>query len=236
MKVGKNIVVLTGAGISAESGIRTFRGQDGMWENHRIEDVASPEGFARNPELVYHFYNLRRSQLLGPEVSPNQAHTALGRLADKFNGNLTLVTQNVDNLHERGGSPDVIHMHGELLKMKCLRTGISYDCPEILNHENICECCREKGLLRPDIVWFGEMPYFMEKIQMALTSADIFISIGTSGQVYPAAMFVQMAERAKKIEINMDATQVSHQFDHHFVGPASEEVPKVVDFILEEKL
>ena len=166
----KNVVVLTGAGISAESGIKTFRDSNGLWENHAIEDVASPEGFARNPALVLDFYNQRRRQLFSDEVAPNLAHEALVRLEEKFP--ITIVTQNVDNLHERAGSSNIIHMHGELAKMKCSRTGTKYAVEGDLVGKDRCQCCDQEGTLRPDIVWFGEMPYYMDRILELLDTCD----------------------------------------------------------------
>lgn len=235
MDLGKieKIVILTGAGISAESGIKTFRDSGGLWENHAIEDVASPEGFARDPKLVYDFYNKRRAQLLSPEVSPNAAHIALAKLQNEFKGELLLVTQNVDNLHESAGSNDVLHMHGELLKMRCLRTGKIFEIESNLDAESICSCCSVKGNLRPHIVWFGEMPLYMEKIQMYLEDCDLFISIGTSAQVYPAALFVTWTKMfSKKIEVNLNDTDMSSHFNYKLTGAASEKVPELVDLIL----
>ena len=231
----KNIVILTGAGISAESGIRTFRDQNGLWENHDIYEVASPEGFRSKPDLVYEFYNQRRTQLLSSEVRENLAHHALGRLEKEFDGDVHLITQNVDDLHERGGSTNILHMHGELLKAKCQRTQISYEWTGILNDQSICDCCQSKGNLRPDIVWFGEMPMRMEHIYEALDQCDLFLSIGTSGHVYPAAGFVEVANAAgaHTVEINLEPTHKQSLFDQHIYGLASEEVPRLVEQILD---
>ncbi len=229
----KNIVVLTGAGISAESGIKTFRDSNGLWENHRIEDVASPEGFARDPKLVYDFYNLRRRQLQEPTLKPNAAHLALKKLEDQFKAGFLLVTQNVDNLHDRAGHKNILHMHGELLKARCQKNHGVFDWTEDLDESSNCPECKKPNLLRPHIVWFGEMPFYMEQIYDALSLADIFISIGTSGHVYPASGFVaQVPSSCLKIEINNQNTNISESFDKHFVGPASIEVPKVIDLIL----
>ena len=231
----KKIVILTGAGISAESGIKTFRDQDGLWENHKIEDVASPEGFRFNPDLVYEFYNLRRAQLLSDEVQPNRAHLALARLQENYKGSITLVTQNVDNLHERGGSKNVIHMHGELMKMRCQNSLEVFSALDHFDGNTNCDCCKEPGHLRPHIVWFGEMPLYMHEINAQLNSCDIFISIGTSGLVYPAAMFVDMVPRgATKIEVNLDETQISDRFDKHYIGQASQQVEKLIDDLLND--
>jgi len=229
-----SIVILTGAGISAESGIRTFRASDGLWEEHRIEDVASPEGFERDPKLVQQFYNDRREQLLGPEINENAAHIALARLEQEFSGNVVLITQNIDDLHERAGSKDVLHMHGELLKKRCQKTGIISECKENLSIDDVCECCAQSGNLRPHIVWFGEMPFYMDEIYSALSQCDLFVAIGTSGHVYPAAGFVEIATSAgaKTLEINLEKSQIASQFEEGFYGMAGEQVPLWVDSVL----
>lgn len=216
------IVVLTGAGISAESGIRTFRASDGLWEEHRIEDVATPEGFARDPELVLRFYNERRATAAAAE--PNAAHRALARLADVHQ--LTLVTQNVDDLHERGGSRDVIHMHGTLNGALCARCGHRWTAPMVMQVADACPACSQTST-RPDIVWFGEMPYRMEEIWQALRAADLFVSIGTSGNVYPAAGFVADARHAgvATLELNLEPSAGSRLFDAARHGPATHIVP-----------
>jgi len=216
-----NIVILTGAGISAESGIKTFRASDGLWEEHRVEDVATPEAFERDHELVQRFYNMRRAQVA--TVKPNAAHIALAELEAKWKGEFLLVTQNIDNLHERGGSKNLIHMHGEILKKRCTRTGTVHDCNEDLNGRDF----------RPHIVWFGEMPLEIERIYDALNNADLFVSIGTSGNVYPAAGFVAQAKHsgAKTVEINLEPTQ-SHYFDEKIYGLAGEKVPEFVKSLL----
>ena len=228
----KSIVVLTGAGISAESGIATFRASDGLWENHRIEDVATPEGFARNPQLVHHFYNQRRQQLLQDHIRPNAAHMALARLEHEFPGEVLLVTQNVDNLHERAGSRKMLHMHGELLKMRCQESNLVFDLREDIGFDSVCRCCQTIGNLRPHIVWFGEMPFHMPQIARALESSDLFMSIGTSGNVYPASGFYQIARsrHAHTVELNLEQTASS--FEEHICGPASEIVPEFVERVL----
>ncbi|NUN06168.1 MAG: NAD-dependent deacylase [Bdellovibrio sp.] len=231
LRLFKNIVILTGAGISAESGIRTFRDQNGLWEEHRIEDVATPEAFAQNPALVQRFYNLRRAQLKDPNLQPNAAHKALAQLEEIWEGNFLLVTQNVDNLHRRAGSKNLLHMHGRLDRIFCQFCDEKVDWTEDLLTQHPCPSCGRLGM-RPDIVWFGEMPYHMEEIYAALDKADYFISIGTSGQVYPAAGFVQLAWKAKKIEINMKDTGISAAFDSHLVGPATVEVPRFIQNFL----
>ncbi|MFV8249988.1 Sir2 family NAD+-dependent deacetylase [Bdellovibrio bacteriovorus] len=234
LRLFKNIVILTGAGISAESGIRTFRDQNGLWEDHRIEDVATPEAFARNPALVQRFYNLRRAQLKEPNLAPNPAHLALVELENLWEGNFLLVTQNVDNLHRRAGSKNLLHMHGRLDRVFCLHCDEHFEWLLDLAVEHPCPACGRKGGVRPDIVWFGEMPHHMEEIYAALDKADYFISIGTSGNVYPAAGFVRLAWKAKKIEINLKDTEISPAFDEHYVGPASTEVPRFIAEFLQE--
>ena len=228
------IVVLTGAGVSAESGVKTFRDDGGLWEGHRVEDVATPEAFGRNPVLVHDFYNQRRRDL--KTVEPNAAHVALGKLAKESGHEVTLITQNVDDLHERGGSPEVWHMHGELLKKRCAWCEVTSSCDEDLSREDVCADCGREGGMRPDIVWFGEMPYFLEEIDKVLFEADLFVSIGTSGAVYPAGNFVNMAKLAgaRTMEINLERTGVSHSFDEVRLGKAGEVVPKWVGEMGEE--
>lgn len=234
MKKDLKIVVLTGAGISAESGIRTFRAEDGLWENHRVEDVATPEGYKRNPELVQRFYNERRRKLFEPDVQPNLAHIALAELEAKIGENLLIVTQNVDNLHERAGSKNVIHMHGELLKVRCPNRNKVYEWQDDITDESRCTCCAQPARLRPHIVWFGEMPLEMDRIYRALMDCDMFVSIGTSGNVYPAAGFVQEANNwgAKTIELNLEPSKVKSAFQTAKYGKASEIVPEFIKQIL----
>lgn len=230
----QSIVVLTGAGISAESGIRTFRAVDGLWEDHRIEDVASPEGFARDPELVHRFYNARREQLLSAEVRPNAAHDALAKLEESFDGDFLLVTQNIDNLHERAGSNNLLHMHGEALKMRCQSCRTVLDCKRAIDTTTACDGCGNTGTLRPHIVWFGEMPFYMNEIEAALAACDLFLSIGTSGNVYPAAGFVQLAKAAgaHTVEINLEPSNTQSLFDEKLYGKAGDTLPGYVDSIL----
>lgn len=230
----RSIVILTGAGISAESGIKTFRAADGLWENHRVGEVASPEGFERNPQLVQRFYNERRRQLLSGEVHPNPAHRALALLEQEFEGEVTLVTQNIDDLHERSGSRKVIHMHGEILKMFCTRTHEVYDIRSDIEAEMCCACCAVSGTLRPDIVWFGEVPYHMEVISDALARCDLFLSIGTSGNVYPAAGFVSMANQvgAHTVEINLEPSVTQSRFKEKIYGKAGVVLPGYVNALL----
>ncbi|HWQ09563.1 MAG TPA: Sir2 family NAD+-dependent deacetylase [Holophaga sp.] len=226
------IVVLTGAGISAESGLRTFRAADGLWEDHRVEDVATPEGFARDPALVQRFYNERRRQL--GQVEPNAAHHALARLEREWPGDFLLVTQNVDDLHDRAGSRNLIHMHGELLKARCLRCGQVAAWAEDIAPRSACPACGRTGSLRPHIVWFGEMPLELDRIGEALDRCAVFAAIGTSGNVYPAAGFVSMAAPgAHTVELNLDASLVSTAFRECRQGRATELVPQWVDELLD---
>ncbi len=235
MKEIRNIVILTGAGVSAESGIDTFRDGGGLWEQHRVEDVATPEAFARDPELVLRFYDMRRAAIQTKE--PNAAHHALAKLDAEWSGdsrNLLLVTQNVDDLHDRAGSTRLIHMHGEHLNAWCLACEQRPAWREPLIERPACPACGVQGQLRPDIVWFGEMPYRMQEIYAAINRADLFVSIGTSGAVYPAAGFVREARErgAKTLELNLEPSQGSHFFDDARYGPASELVPAWVDEML----
>ena len=233
--MAENIVILTGAGISAESGIKTFRAADGLWENHRVEDVATPEAFLRNPLLVQNFYNQRRQQLLTPAIQPNAAHRALAKLEKAFPaGKILLVTQNIDDLHERAGSRNLIHMHGELLKGRCQTSGGLVDLDHDLTVNLPCPLCGGKGCLRPHVVWFGEMPLQMEAIYHALSRCDRFISIGTSGNVYPAAGFVEEANRhgAHTVELNLEPSQRLTAFAEHQHGLASELVPAYVEELI----
>ena len=227
-----NIVVLTGAGISAESGVATFRAADGLWEGHRVDEVATPEGFARDPRLVHAFYDARRARLA--EVEPNAAHRALARLDAEWPGELLLVTQNVDDLHERAGSRRLIHMHGELKRGWCLGCDQRFGWAGPMGAGAVCPSCGEGGLVRPDIVWFGEMPYEMERIEAALRTCDLFVSVGTSGAVYPAAGFVQTASYcgARTLEMNLDPSQGSIFFDESRMGRAGELVPAWVEEVL----
>ena len=230
----QSIVVLTGAGISAESGIKTFRDIDGLWENYRVEEVASPQGFAADPMLVHRFYNMRRHRLLHGGIEPNPAHLALARLDREFGGDFLLVTQNIDNLHERAGSVRLLHMHGEILKMRCADSGQVYPIDRDLSVEDRCECCDEPARLRPHVIWFGEMPMEMDRIYSAVESCDLFISIGTSGNVYPAAGFVQIARAsgAYTVEINLEPSAVESAFHEHIYGLAGEKVPEFTEELL----
>jgi NAD-dependent deacetylase len=227
----RNIVVLTGAGISAESGLRTFRADDGLWEEHRVEDVCTPQAFARDPELVQRFYDMRRAATLAAE--PNAAHMALARLDQAWDGELLIVTQNIDDLHERAGATRVLHMHGEVFSAWCVACGERHRWRDSLLGAPPCPVCGEAAL-RPDIVWFGEMPYRMDAIFAALARADVLVSIGTSGAVYPAAGFVQeaAARGVHTLELNLERSQGSGWFDQSRLGPASALVPEWVEEVL----
>ena len=229
-----SIVVLTGAGISAESGLATFRASDGLWENHRIEDVATPEGFQRDPALVHRFYNERRRKLR--RVEPNAAHLALAKLEAQWPGGVLLVTQNVDDLHDRAGSRNLIHMHGELRKVRCTACESIHLWNEDLDAASRCPGCGRAGRLRPHIVWFGEMPLAMEAIYGALEGCGLFVAIGTSGHVYPAAGLVEaVGPGARTLEINLERSLVASAFQQHRIGKASECVPLWVEGLLSER-
>ena len=232
MRALRNIVVLTGAGISAESGLATFRGPEGLWEGHRVEDVATPEAFARDPVLVHRFYDARRENL--KRVEPNAAHRALARLDAGWPGGLLIVTQNVDDLHERAGAKRLLHMHGELNSAWCRACDARTAWAGEMGGHALCPECGVAGRLRPDIVWFGEMPYEMERIDRALMDADLFVSIGTSGNVYPAAGFVQTARYvgARTLEMNLEPSLGSYLFDESRIGKAGELVPAWVEEVL----
>ncbi len=227
----RNIVVLTGAGVSAESGVATFRGPGGLWEGHRAEDVCTPQALARDPELVHRFYDERRAKL--DRVEPNAAHRALARLDAEWPGALLLVTQNVDDLHERAGARRMVHMHGALRSALCAACGERRGWEGSLPPGTECPGCGAKAL-RPDIVFFGEMPYHMEAIERALADADLFVSIGTSGAVYPAAGFVRTARYhgARTLELNLDPSEGSLWFGESRMGPAGTLVPEWVEEML----
>lgn len=227
--MSKNIVVLTGAGISAESGLRTFRDNDGLWENHRVEEVATPEAFALNPEFVLRFYNERRAAL--STVEPNLAHFALASAEQrlvKSGGSLTLVTQNIDDLHQRAGSERVLPMHGELLKARCTECTTLSNWQDDLLMTSICPHCGSKGTMRPHVVWFGEMPLYLDEIDRVIQQCDLFVSIGTSGNVYPAAGLVQMANACgtHTVELNLEPAANVSSFREQIYGPATSIVPQ----------
>lgn len=222
-----SIVILTGAGISRESGLATFRDADGIWAKVRIEDVATPEAFARDPARVHGFYNARRAQLADPRVQPNAAHRALAELDAAWPGDFLLVTQNVDDLHDRAGSRRLLHMHGELRKARCRHCTAVSPWPDELSTATPCPACGEAGGMRPHVVWFGEIPLEMDRIGAALETCDVFAAIGTSGLVYPAAGFVaEVAHRARTVELNLEPTEGTRLFDEAHHGPATETVPR----------
>ena len=227
----RNIVILTGAGISRESGLETFRDPDGIWATVRVEDVATPEAFARDPERVLAFYNMRRRKLTAGDILPNAAHRALARLEADWPGEFLLVTQNVDDLHERAGSRKLVHMHGESLKARCLACEAVAPWREDLDSDSRCPACGETGRLRPNVVWFGEIPHQTDRIAEALGMADLFVSIGTSGNVYPAAGFVleARARGARTVELNLEPSEGASLFDETLYGRATELVPPFVE-------
>ena len=227
-----HVVILTGAGISAESGLGTFRDKDGLWTKYNLAEVATPEGYAANPETALDFYNARRRNCV--EARHNAAHEALARLQRNYPGRVTLITQNIDDLHERGGSSDVIHMHGEILSALCAACGHRWASEGDMTRAQACPSCGTEGRVRPDIVWFGEMPYQMERIYAALSDCDLFVSIGTSGTVYPAAGFVQeaLAAGAETLEINLAPGETASLFERRIHGPATDTVPAWVDDML----
>jgi NAD-dependent deacetylase len=231
MKTGGHILILTGAGISAESGLGTFREQGGLWTQYDLNEVATPEGFARNPGFVQEFYNARRANSQGAQ--PHAAHRALARLQHNWAGRVTLVTQNVDDLHERGGAREVVHMHGELNRALCAVCGHRWEAPAVMHSGDLCPACG-KPATRPDVVWFGEMPYHLERIYQELARTDLFVAIGTSGNVYPAAGFVSEARAAGActLELNLEPSATIGAFEDARFGPASRVVPDWVEEML----
>lgn len=225
-----NIAILTGAGVSAESGLGTFRDVGGLWTQYDLEEVATPEGFARNPALVQDFYNARRANCAG--AAPNASHKALARL-QKSNHDITLITQNIDDLHERGGARDVIHMHGELMRALCAACNHRWPAPDAMHATDRCPAC-DQASTRPDVVWFGEVPYHMDQIMQAVITCDLFVAIGTSGDVYPAAGLVDMADQngADTLEINLEPSSRATAFAQSMIGPATETVPRWVDSLV----
>jgi NAD-dependent deacetylase len=223
-----SIVVLTGAGISAESGIQTFRGGGGLWEGHDIEEVATFDGYVRNPRKVLKFYNDRRRDLRRAGIEPNAAHLALAEFERNHPGEFLLVTQNVDDLHERAGSRELRHMHGELDKVRCQRCHQVYSSREDIEPSTQCPWCMAAGRVRPHIVWFGEMPFHMDEIHLRLARCDLFVSIGTSGNVYPAAGFVELAHQRgiTTVELNLEPSEGAALFSEGYYGPATAIVPE----------
>lgn len=234
-KLFGDIVILTGAGISKESGIDTFRDKDGLWTKVNVEDVATPEGFARDPVRVHEFYNERRRGLRADNIRANAAHEALARLEREWPGDVLLVTQNIDNLHEAAGSTNLVHMHGEMFKARCQGCEAVLAWHDDITLETLCPACERPGAMRPHVVWFGEMPFDMDRIYAALSSCKLFISVGTSGNVYPAAGFVQEAifrARAHTVELNMEPSEGATLFAEAHYGPATQVVPRYVEQIL----
>lgn len=230
----RRIVVLTGAGVSQESGLDTFRDPDGIWSKYRVEDVATPEAFARDPRKVHDFYNLRRRNLLAGHVKPNTAHAALAELERSWPGEFLLVTQNIDDLHERAGSRKLVHMHGEMRKVRCAACGAVTANDADLSVDSVCDACTSSGTLRPHVVWFGEMPLEMEHIGGALARCNLFISVGTSGNVYPAAGFVAEANAAgaRTVELNLEPSLSHSHFAEGRYGKATAIVPDFVAALL----
>lgn len=233
----RRIVVLTGAGVSQESGLDTFRDPDGIWSKYRIEDVATPEAFARDPRKVHDFYNLRRRNLLAGHVKPNTAHAALAELERSWPGEFLLVTQNIDDLHERAGSQNLIHMHGEMRKVRCAACDAVTANDADLSLDSICGACAKPGSLRPHVVWFGEMPLAMERIGGALARCNLFISVGTSDNVYPAAGFMAEANAAgaRTVELNLEPSLGRSHFAEGHYGKATSVVPEFVAALLAER-
>ena len=227
MVEARSIVILTGAGISRESGLHTFRDADGIWATVNIEDVATPEAFARDPGRVQEFYNQRRRGLVDNRIAPNPAHLALADFEAAFAGDFLLITQNIDDLHERAGSRKLIHMHGELAKARCGNCGDVIEWRQDLSVDTVCSACGRAGGMRPHVVWFGEMPFEMDRIYEALEACDLFVSIGTSGNVYPAAGFVQAARMAgaRTVELNLEPSEGASLFEEAVYGPAGTIVP-----------
>lgn len=226
-----NIVILTGAGISAESGLGTFRDKGGLWGQVNPADMASPRAFAANPARVHEFYNMRRAHCVSS--APNEAHLALARLEREYLGNILIVTQNVDDLHARAGSVNVLQMHGDLLAAKCAKCGAKWQAPLVMSKDDPCPACSAKAC-RPDIVWFGESPYHMPAIRSAIAACDLFVVIGSSGSVYPAAGFVTVARELgiATLSINLERPSRSYTFDQVMEGPATRMVPRWVNRML----
>ncbi len=233
-KLEDKIVVLSGAGISRESGLDTFRDRGGIWDQYSPQKVASIAGFRADPELVQEFYNMRRVELLSGKIEPNPAHFALSRLQGFLPNSCYIVTQNIDDLHSRAGSKEVIHIHGETLGSLCSFCGMRMRCETSISAADVCEKCLKVGGIRPDVVFFGEIPYHLPRVYELLKDCTLFVAIGTAGAVYPAAGFVDNAVRARKIEINLAATEISDLFDENRYGKASVEVPRLVEELLAE--
>ena len=236
--LNKNIFILTGAGISKESGINTFREVDGLWDNYKIEDVCTPDAFKRNPDLVNNFYNERKSQLNSPQIKPNNAHLSLAKLERNCSQEFLIVTQNIDNLHERAGSKKILHMHGSLEYAYCMYCNHKANLNFKLSTNYKCRNCFNKGMVRVDVVWFGEQPKYLEKIYNFLEKTEVFISIGTSNNVYPAAGFIDFLNQLNKkilmYEFNLEKTIKTSQFDQTYLGPATQTIPNFVENLIND--
>ena len=236
--LNKNIFILTGAGISKESGINTFREEDGLWDNYNIEDVCTPDAFKRNPDLVNNFYNERKSQLNSPKIKPNKAHLSLAELERNCSGEFLIVTQNIDNLHERAGSKKILHMHGSLEYAYCMYCNHKANLNFKLSTNYKCRSCFNKGMVRVDVVWFGEQPKYLEEIYNFLEKTEVFISIGTSNNVYPAAGFIDFLNQLNKkilmYEFNLEKTIKTSQFDQTYIGPATQTIPNFMEDLIND--
>lgn len=234
-KIYKNIVILTGAGISAESGLATFRSENGLWNNHKVEDVATIEAYWRNPDYVHDFYNQMRPELFN--AKPNAAHLAITKLQEKYNSNINVITQNIDTLHEKAGNKNVWHIHGQINQIVCMNCGHVFETWGDVSSEDSCPHCGISAMLKPNIVFFGENLLYMDKVDELLQTCDLFISVGTSGVVYPAAGFVQVAKfaGADTIEVNLEETSNNYLFDRHIYGKAGEVLPQLVQELIKQK-
>ncbi len=234
-KVYKKIFVLTGAGISAESGLATFRDANGLWNNHKVEDVATIDAFEKNPQYVHNFYNQLKPEVMA--AKPNKAHICLAQLQEEYKGTVDIITQNVDTLHEKAGAKNVYHIHGRIDEALCLNCGYILNSWDSVNMETQCPHCEKTGTFKPNIVFFGEMPLYMYEVEKKLRECDLFISIGTSGVVYPAAGFVHTAKYygADTIEFNLEETSNNYLFDRHIKGKCSKTLPDFVKALLEVK-
>lgn len=227
-----NIVILTGAGISAESGLATFRSSNGLWNNHKVEDVASIEGFQRNPALVHSFYNDLKIEI--QKAKPNPAHLAITKLQQQYPGTVSIITQNVDTLHEKAGNNNVYHIHGQINQAVCLNCGHILETFGDVDTETVCPQCSVMGMMKPNIVFFGENLLCMDEVERLLRSCDLFLSVGTSGIVFPAAAFVQTAkyDGADTCEFTLEPTANNFYFDRHIYGPAGQTLPPFVDKLI----
>lgn len=230
----KNIVILTGAGISAESGLATFRAANGLWNNHKVEDVATIEAFQRNPAYVHEFYNDLKKEVLA--AKPNAAHQAITRLQKEYPAEVSVITQNVDLLHEKAGNQNVYHIHGQINQAVCLNCGQILETSGDVDTETVCQHCGIGGMMKPNIVFFGENLLYMDKVDELLRRCDLFLSVGTSGVVFPAAAFVQTAKYygAATYEFNLEATSNNFYFDQHIMGPAGTTLPAFVDEMIKD--